>query len=729
MATKQTTTKQTKEKQVTRRTVSSSSRASKTAIPSTGGTTKKAASKTADAKAGSTRAAKSTTTRAASSAKAPAASIPGGSARAKSWRVEKGGRRFSNALTLIIGAAAVVLIVVLLDFFLHVGRIYNGVYVGDIALGGMTKSEAILALDNYFTTEVSQSTVTAYVSPNVKSQKQADDLFYMITVNEKYLENHPEIMVRVISASELDGAIASTELVDEAYGVGRGSSGWLKRIGLIFKHYVIPPRANFGPTALDNLINSFNDAAGVPMTNCNVVMKSGAAQVVEGQDGYTVDRKLLLETLNKGFFSVDATDRAFVLFSSYTPMELGLEESQAVADKVNKAIGDGVVFTYNGMAWSATPLTVASWITVNRVQAENGTWSYDLGVNESLIHSWLLKWILADEKDSIPVKMEVGKSGKVTVYPDVSGRIPAMAEAVADLKVALFGDEKHEADAGALEVDGQQVFVDVDSMSVSSSMPIEEAIEKGVVSPIGTFTTSYINGSTTDARTHNLRTAAAKISGTVVKAGEEFSFNAIVGATTEENGYMVGTVIDSSGKYVDGYGGGVCQIATTMFNAVYFAGFPIVERHPHLLYNGNYPDGLDAAVDFPTADLKWTNDTGSDIYILFTDDGTNITCTLYGEDPHYIVYHYAYPWEILAPYSTKYYIDKSKNPGYNEVKSVGVSAREIVVWRKVLTRDGSTVLRDATFRSTYRAIDEVRIIGQSSWAEEQRAAGNVLGYL
>ncbi|MBR3257887.1 MAG: hypothetical protein IKF96_02755, partial [Eggerthellaceae bacterium] len=270
---------------MTRRTVSSSSRASKTAIPSTGGTTKKTATKAAETKTGSTRATKATgTSRAASSAKAVPASVPG-TARAKAWRVEKGGRKFSNAFTIIIGAAAVVLIVVLLDFFLHVGRIYNGVYVGDIALGGMTKSEAILALDNYFTAEVSQTTVTAYVSPNVKSQKQADDLFYMITVNEKYLENHPEIMVRVISASELDGGIASTELVDEAYGVGRGSSGWLKRIGLIFKHYVIPPRANFGPTALDNLINSFNDAAGVPMSNCNVVMKSGAAQVVEGQDG------------------------------------------------------------------------------------------------------------------------------------------------------------------------------------------------------------------------------------------------------------------------------------------------------------------------------------------------------------------------------------------------------------------------------------------------------------
>ena len=657
------------------------------------------------------------------------AAASGAAARTQSWRVAKDGRKFSNALTIVIGVAAVILIVVLLDFFLHVGRIYNGVYVGDVALGGMTKSEAILALDNYFATEVSQSTVTAYVSPNVKSQKQANDLFYMITVNEKYLENHPEILVRVISASELDAAIASTELVDEAYGVGRGSSGWLKRLGLIFKKHIIEPRANFGQVALDNLINSFNDAAGVAMTNCDVVMKSGSAKIIEGQDGYTVDRKLLLETLNKGFFSADATDRTFVLYSTYTPMELGLEEAQAVADKVNNAIGDGVVFTYNGMAWSATPLTVASWITIQRVQADDGTWSFNLGVNESLIHSWLLKWILADEKDSIPVKMEVSNSGKVTVYPDVSGRIPAIAQAVEDLTLALFGDAKHQADPGALEVDGQQVFVDVASMSVSSSMSIEEAIEKGVVSPIGSFSTSYINGSTTDNRTHNLRTAANKISGTVVKAGEEFSFNAIVGATTEENGYKVGTVIDTTGKYVDGYGGGVCQVATTMFNAVYFAGFPIVERHPHLLYNGNYPDGLDAAVDYPSADLKWTNDTGSDIYILFTDDGTNITCTLYGEDPHYIVYHYAYPWEILAPYSTKYYIDKSKNPGYNEVKSVGVSARQIVVWRKVLSADGKTVLRDATFGSTYRAIDEVRIIGPSAFAEEQKAKGNVLGYL
>ena len=166
MATKQTSDRS----QVTRRTVSSSSRASKTSIPSSGSTAKKTTA--TDAKASSartTRTAASTkaktataSTKASTGTSSRAATVAGGvAAKTQSWRVSKGDHKFSNALTIIIGVAAVLLIVVLLDFFLHVGRIYNGVYVGDMALGGMTKSEAILALDNYFATEVAQSTVTA----------------------------------------------------------------------------------------------------------------------------------------------------------------------------------------------------------------------------------------------------------------------------------------------------------------------------------------------------------------------------------------------------------------------------------------------------------------------------------------------------------------------------------------------------------------------------------------
>lgn len=734
-------TKQTKPTP-TRRSVSDSARASK---PKTATSTKQAAASKQTAQAKTAKASTKATSTSAKSASsrtrttsAPSTTgvkgaLQKGSTAVQSavgavaqktapYRVAAGGKKQSNVLTIVIASLAVIAIVLLLDFFLHVGRIHNNIYIGDVNVGGMKRSEAVLAVDSYYYTFLGEATATAYVSPDVKSQKQADQLYYMITVNETYLENHPDILIRKIPASELEGTMASTELVDQAFGYGRGLKSFFTRVRLLFKPYVITPYAVFGETALQKLADEFNAAAGLAMTNCNIVLENGYARVVAGNDGYTVDIDLLIELLNKAYFSDNPEDKAFVMYSSFTPMGLNLEMSQAEADILNNAFGDGAAFSYNGMSWGASPITLMSWVKINRVQDEKGTWSYQYELDESAIYSWLLKWILTDEKDSIPVKMEVGKNGKVTVYPDVSGKIPALSEAVADLKIALFGDEKHAADEGAIAVDGNPVFVEVKSMSVDSSMSIEDAIAKGVVSPISTFSTTYITGSTTEGRTANVLLAASLINGTVVKAGEEFSFNAIIGATTEEKGYKVASVIDTNGNYVDGYGGGVCQVSTTLFNAVYWAGYPVTERFAHLLYSANYPDGLDATVDYPTADLKWVNDTDSDIYIQFTDDGRSITCTLYGADPHYIVWSYAYPWEHLYDYSTVYYYDSTKNAGYDEVKSVGVPARQIYVWRKVLDPDGKTVRIDETYRSTYRAIDEVRIVGYMR-AQQLKDAG------
>ena len=640
----------------------------------------------------------------------------------ESYRIAKGEGKHTNVITIIVAVLVVLLIIFLLDFFLHVGRIHGNVYVGDVNLGGMSKSEAILELDSYYTKFLSEGAVTAYVSPNVKSQKQADDLYYMLTVNDTYLENHPEILARVISISELEGAVASTDLVDEAYSYGRGFFAVFTRLGLLFKPHVITPYANYGSVAIDSVVNSFNEAVGVPMRNCYVYVDNGAAHMEEGNDGYTVSHQQLIDALNKAFFSDTAAERQFVLYSSYTPMELNVEMATAAVETLNNAIGDGVICVYENHGWQASPITAGSWVRVGSTQKEDGSWQFTYSLDESSVYSWLLKWILTDEEDSIPVRMEKTKD-KVTVYPDVSGRIPALSDAFAALQAAMFGDGKNPAAEGAQAIDGVPVEISVSSMSVSSSMSIDEAIAKGVVSPISSFSTCYINGSTTDNRTYNVRLAASMVDGVVVKAGEEFSFNSYVGATTEENGYKVGTVIDHSGEYVDGYGGGVCQVSTTMFNAVYYAGFPITERLNHMLYSANYPDGLDATVDYPSVDFKWVNNTESDIYIKFTDDGSSITCTLYGADPHYTVWSYTNPWQITGGYPTKYIIDTSKPWGYYEVTSVGVPSRRITVWRKVLDPTATEVLIDETFTSGYRAITEYVLIGPGDFADQMLAEG------
>ncbi|MFC4637464.1 VanW family protein [Deinococcus hohokamensis] len=117
-------------------------------------------------------------------------------------------------------------------------------------------------------------------------------------------------------------------------------------------------------------------------------------------------------------------------------------------------------------------------------------------------------------------------------------------------------------------------------------------------------------------RRTNVANAAAKINGTVVAAGEVFSFLNSLGSISPENGFVGGLII-SGGRTVDGLGGGVCQVSTTTFRALYQAGLPVVERNQHSYRVGYYEPqvGFEAAVYDPGVDLKMKNDTGGPLLI------------------------------------------------------------------------------------------------------------------
>ncbi|ACO46662.1 VanW family protein [Deinococcus deserti] len=122
------------------------------------------------------------------------------------------------------------------------------------------------------------------------------------------------------------------------------------------------------------------------------------------------------------------------------------------------------------------------------------------------------------------------------------------------------------------------------------------------------------------ARRINVATAANKIHGSVVAKGETFSFLEALGSITPENGFVGGLII-SGGRTVDGLGGGVCQVSTTVFRALYQAGLPVVERNQHSYRVAYYEPqiGFEAAVYDPGVDLKMKNDTGGPLLIKAID--------------------------------------------------------------------------------------------------------------
>ncbi len=110
------------------------------------------------------------------------------------------------------------------------------------------------------------------------------------------------------------------------------------------------------------------------------------------------------------------------------------------------------------------------------------------------------------------------------------------------------------------------------------------------------------------SRTANLVTASNTINGTVLKPGETFSLNGILGERTEAKGYREGYVIES-GRLVKGVGGGISQVSTVVYNLAWFSGATLVEHTPHTFYISRYPEGREATVYWPTVDNKFTNST------------------------------------------------------------------------------------------------------------------------
>lgn len=139
------------------------------------------------------------------------------------------------------------------------------------------------------------------------------------------------------------------------------------------------------------------------------------------------------------------------------------------------------------------------------------------------------------------------------------------------------------------------------------------------------YTTSYVNNYN---RTQNLKIASEYINGTILMPGETFSFNQVVGKRTADKGFLPATVFTGSTSTDEQIGGGICQVASTMFNAVLYANLQIVERHQHSQRVSYVYLGRDAAIYWGSEDFKFKNNTNQAIKIEMKCSDGKITCSL-----------------------------------------------------------------------------------------------------
>lgn len=145
---------------------------------------------------------------------------------------------------------------------------------------------------------------------------------------------------------------------------------------------------------------------------------------------------------------------------------------------------------------------------------------------------------------------------------------------------------------------------------------------------LASYTTYY--DAKNETRTANITASIRKLNNLVIPAGRTFSFNQTVGKRTVLAGYATAKVVQD-GEFVDGLGGGVCQVSSTIFECILRANLQVVSRAPHSLEISYVPLGGDATVQWNTTDFQFKNTSGTDIRLQMTAKNGTLTCKVMGQ--------------------------------------------------------------------------------------------------
>lgn len=242
---------------------------------------------------------------------------------------------------------------------------------------------------------------------------------------------------------------------------------------------------------------------------------------------------------------------------------------------------------------------------------------------------------------------------------------------------------------------------------------ITEELLKKIDSKISTYTTTFSSNSN---RNNNIAIAASKINGRVLMPDEIFSYNNTIGEINEANGYKKAPII-SNNKLVEGFGGGVCQVSSTLYSAMLHANIKAIERCNHSLAVAYIPLGFDATVSSGSVDYKFKNTLGYPIYIESLIEGKNITFNIYSNsalnNKKYIVRN-----DIYKTYEPKIIEEADSNlkVGEKEVKIYPAKGYDVRVYLDTIENE-KVVKSEKISENHYYPLDEIVRVG-TGYVEE-----------
>jgi vancomycin resistance protein YoaR len=533
-------------------------------------------------------------------------------------------------------------------------RIAEGVHIAGVDVGGLTREEARALLESRF--------------------ERVERVPVVFTAGG---EEYPITATTLGVEADWAAAIDSAAREGEGFGPVRG----FRRLQTRFFGAEIVPPTQVYEAALDFKLAGLARAIDQRHVEAKLERRGLNVEVVPGQPGRSLAQDLAAGRIVRALARLER-GQPIALPIRVVPAEVTATELAPAAARARLALSAPVRLEYEGTRWRLPRWRIAELLSLPVAGAT------DIAIAGPGAEAWFAK--LRKTVDRPPTDATfrpVGAGVELVAAKDgLAVDVPATARAL--LAAAVSRNDR----TAALVV-----------RTAEADRTTAEAQAMGIERRLSSYTTLYAG---TPDRITNLQLGVSLLNGALVAPGATFSFNARVGERTIERGFRPAPVIIKD-EYDEDVGGGVSQVATTVFNAAWEAGLKILERNPHSLYISRYQLGRDATVNYPDLDLKLLNDTPKWILVAGASGGAGITVSIYGGGPERRVESGEGTIRETGPAPIRRVKDPTLLKGETVIEEEGSPARATSVTRTVYDEDGA-VLHDETWNTSYRG--EYRVI-------------------
>jgi vancomycin resistance protein YoaR len=526
-----------------------------------------------------------------------------------------------------------------------------GTTIGGISVGGQTPAEAARTIAAKTAGTASRSIVVVVEGTRLRIRLRA-------------------IGERPDPASAIDRARRSTSALDRL--AGRLGLGGGRRLALPYR---------FDPKKLERVLTPLRNRYEKKMQPATVVVSAtGGVSVKGGVAGLQIDRPTLARAL---------TDP----LSVHQPLTLSVRrvDPSATASGATAAAtrARALLAGHYSLELAGTTYPLPAAILRRSLLFVPSAGVVRLRVSRPAIDRYLTTLFGRAAAAPVDASFDVDGAGKVEVVPSQSGRV-VDADAV----------------ASSLESHPERSVIPVSIAMREAPFSTKDAQALGITDLVGSFTTPFEPGL---PRVTNIQRAASVVNGTIVMAHGTFSLNKVLGQRTVEKGYVTAPEI-AEGELKDSVGGGVSQIATTLYNAAFFSGLQLVAHTPHQFWISRYPKGREATVSWGGPELVFRNQWEAPLVVLVSTTQTSVTVRMFSRllgrrvttatgEPTAI--KEAKEREILNP--------KLAVGERNLVQAGGTEGFHVTYWRRVFV--GTRQLSYETFAWTYIPEDTIYEVG------------------